>query len=84
MFYYLYILLYKQGTFFSGLRVFRYITVRSVFAAITAFLISIIFGPWIIRRLKAMKANQPIRQEGPETHLKKSGTPTMGGILIIF
>lgn len=84
MFYYLYLLLYKSDTIFSGLRVFRYITVRSVFAAITAFLISIIFGPWIIRRLKAMKANQPIRQEGPETHYKKSGTPTMGGILIIF
>lgn len=84
MFYYLYLLLYKQDTIFSGLRVFRYITVRSVFAAITAFLISIIFGPWIIRRLKAMKANQPIRLNGPESHFKKSGTPTMGGVLIIF
>ncbi|MDH4127491.1 MAG: phospho-N-acetylmuramoyl-pentapeptide-transferase [Spirochaetota bacterium] len=67
----------------SFLRLFQYITFRSAYAVITAVAISFIFGPYLIRYLKSKKLNQPIRNDGPETHLNKSGTPTMGGILII-
>jgi phospho-N-acetylmuramoyl-pentapeptide-transferase len=69
---------------FSWLRVFQYITFRAVMAALTALLIGLAFGPWVIRRLTALKIGQPIRGYGLESHLSKSGTPTMGGVLILI
>jgi len=68
----------------SFLRVFQYITFRAVMAALTALLIGLAFGPWVIRRLTALKIGQPIRGYGMESHLAKSGTPTMGGVLILI
>jgi len=69
---------------FSWMRVFQYITFRAVMAALTALLIGLAFGPWVIRRLTALKIGQPIRGYGMESHLSKSGTPTMGGVLILI
>ena len=69
---------------FSWMRVFQYITFRAVMAAMTALLIGLAFGPWVIRRLAALKIGQPIRGYGMESHLSKSGTPTMGGVLILL
>ncbi|HEU0096412.1 MAG TPA: phospho-N-acetylmuramoyl-pentapeptide-transferase [Rhizomicrobium sp.] len=68
----------------SYFRVFQYITFRAVMAAMTALLIGLAFGPWVIRRLAALKIGQPVRGYGMETHLTKSGTPTMGGVLVLF
>ncbi len=65
------------------LRVFQYITFRAVMAAMTALLIGLAFGPWVIRRLTALKIGQPIREYGMQTHISKSGTPTMGRVLIL-
>ena len=69
---------------FSFLRVFQYITFRAVMAAMTALLIGLGFGPWVIRHLAALKIGQPIRGYGMQSHLAKSGTPTMGGVLILI
>ncbi len=69
---------------FSFLNIFQYITFRAAYAAVTSLLISFIFGPFLIRALKKRKAGQEIREDGPQTHLIKSGTPTMGGILILI
>jgi phospho-N-acetylmuramoyl-pentapeptide-transferase len=66
------------------LRVFQYITFRAVMAAMTALLIGLAFGPWVIRRLTEMKIGQPIRSYGVQQHLAKTGTPTMGGVLILI
>ncbi|MCX2861295.1 phospho-N-acetylmuramoyl-pentapeptide-transferase [Paucibacter sp. PLA-PC-4] len=66
------------------LRVFQYLTFRAVMAAMTALLIGLAFGPWVIRRLTEMKIGQPIREYGVQQHLVKSGTPTMGGVLILI
>jgi phospho-N-acetylmuramoyl-pentapeptide-transferase len=66
------------------LRVFQYITFRAVMAAMTALLIGLSFGPWVIRYLSALKIGQPVRQYGVQAHLKKSGTPTMGGVLVLI
>lgn len=66
------------------LRLFNYITFRAVMAAMTALLIGLAFGPWVIRRLTEMKIGQPIREYGVQQHLAKSGTPTMGGVLILI
>ncbi|MCV2368373.1 phospho-N-acetylmuramoyl-pentapeptide-transferase [Roseateles oligotrophus] len=66
------------------LRVFQYITFRAVMAALTALLIGLAFGPWVIRKLTEMKIGQPIREYGIQQHLVKSGTPTMGGVLILI
>ena len=65
-------------------RVFNYITFRAVMATLTALGIGLIFGPWVIRRLTAMKVGQAVRTDGPKTHLIKTGTPTMGGVLILI
>lgn len=81
MFYYL---LYPLHTEFSFLNVFRYITFRTVGATLTALLVSFILGPWLIKRLGNLQIGQQVRDDGPESHLKKQGTPTMGGTLIIF
>jgi phospho-N-acetylmuramoyl-pentapeptide-transferase len=66
------------------LRVFQYLTFRAVLAAMTALLIGLAFGPWVIRRLTALKIGQPIREYGVQAHIAKSGTPTMGGVLILI
>jgi phospho-N-acetylmuramoyl-pentapeptide-transferase len=79
----LYSLLYPLHTTYSGFNVLRYITFRTVMAALTAFLISFLFGPWMIRRLTANQIGQQIRPDGPERHQSKAGTPTMGGVLIL-
>jgi len=69
--------------FHSGFNVFQYITLRAVLAVITALLISFIIGPFMIRKLNRYRIGQVIRDDGPDTHLKKAGTPTMGGALIL-
>ena len=66
------------------LRLFQYITFRAVMAAMTALLIGLAFGPWVIRRLTEMKIGQPIRAYGVQQHLAKTGTPTMGGVLVLI
>jgi phospho-N-acetylmuramoyl-pentapeptide-transferase len=69
---------------FGFLRVIQYLTFRAVLAAMTALLIGLAFGPYVIRRLAEMKIGQPIRGYGMQTHLAKSGTPTMGGVLVLI
>ena len=66
------------------LRVFQYLTFRAVMAAMTALVVGVAAGPWFIRRLTELKIGQPIRSYGVQAHLSKSGTPTMGGVLILF
>lgn len=80
----LYSLLYPLSEQFGLFNVFRYITFRSLGAAITALVISLILGPMMIRWLQKLQMGQVVRTDGPQTHLKKSGTPTMGGVLILF
>lgn len=78
-------LLYRVlGDEFGWLRVFRYTSTRILAAAITALLLSFVIGPWFIDRLKARQIGETIRADGPATHKKKAGTPTMGGSLILF
>lgn len=80
----LYNWLYPLHTEFSFLNVFRYLSFRIIYAAVTAFLIAFVLAPWVIRKLQEIKLGQQVRDDGPKRHLAKSGTPTMGGILIIF
>ncbi|HET6514691.1 MAG TPA: phospho-N-acetylmuramoyl-pentapeptide-transferase [Thermodesulfovibrionales bacterium] len=80
----LYSLLYGLHTWFSPLNVFRYITFRTAISIITAMLITFVIGPRVIERLRGLSVTQQIRDDGPQTHLGKSGTPTMGGILIVL
>ncbi len=80
----LYHLLYPLHTQYSFFNVFRYITFRTIYATITALAICFIMGPWLIRKLQSLSIGQPIREDGPDSHLAKQGTPTMGGLLIIF
>lgn len=80
----LYHLLYPLHTTLSVFNVFRYITFRTIYASLTAFLICFFLGPWVIRKLSYMQIGQYVRDDGPQTHLKKAGTPTMGGTLIIL
>src|ERR1017187_1502076 len=68
---------------FHPFRLFQYSTVRTAMASITAFLISIVLGPWLISRLRQYQIGQHIREDGPQSHHKKAGTPTMGGLLIM-
>jgi phospho-N-acetylmuramoyl-pentapeptide-transferase len=79
----IYYFLYPLHTSISALNVFRYITFRTIYASLTAFLICFLLGPWVIRKLSYMQVGQFIREDGPQSHLKKAGTPTMGGTLII-
>lgn len=69
---------------YSFFRVFNYITFRAVMATLTALLIGLAAGPWVIRKLTELKMGQAVRPDGPQTHLVKSGTPTMGGVLILI
>jgi len=68
----------------SGFSVFDYITMRAVMACATALIIGLIAGPFVIRKLAELKIGQAVRQNGPQTHLSKTGTPTMGGVLILI
>src|SRR5450432_1757660 len=78
-----YLLVFLLRPHFSPLNVFRYLTVRTAVASISALLLSLLMGPWVIERLRAMQVQQYIREEGPKAHQKKAGTPTMGGVLIV-
>lgn len=80
----LYHLLYPLHTMYGVFRVFRYISFRTLMAILTSLAISFIMGPWLIRTLRKYQIGQQIREDGPQSHLSKSGTPTMGGILIVF
>jgi len=80
----LYSLLYNLHDWFSPLNVFRYITFRTSLAVLSAMFFSLLLGPWIIRKLKKFSMTQQIRDNGPESHMGKAGTPTMGGLLIIL
>jgi len=81
----LYWLLYeKLFPFFHPFRIFRYLTFRTAFASLTALLIALFIGPYVIQKLREFQIGQYIREEGPQSHQKKSGTPTMGGVLIVI
>jgi phospho-N-acetylmuramoyl-pentapeptide-transferase len=80
----LYHLLYALHTEISLFNVFRYITLRTIYATLTALLITFLLGPRVIRLLQLRQIGQHIREEGPRSHFSKAGTPTMGGILILF
>jgi len=69
--------------YYSGFNVFQYLTLRAILGVLTALLLSFVIGPEMIRRLGRYQIGQPIRDDGPETHLVKAGTPTMGGALIL-
>lgn len=71
-------------TFGSGFRVFQYLTFRAILGALTALMLSLMVGPWMIRKLTRQKIGQMVRDDGPQSHFSKKGTPTMGGTLIIF
>jgi phospho-N-acetylmuramoyl-pentapeptide-transferase len=80
----IYHLLYPLHISISAFNVFRYITFRTIYASLTAFLICFLLGPWVIRKLRRMQVGQYIREDGPQSHHQKAGTPTMGGVLIVF
>ncbi|HVZ80466.1 MAG TPA: phospho-N-acetylmuramoyl-pentapeptide-transferase [bacterium] len=79
----LYHLLYPLSNHFHGFNVFRYVTFRSVYAAFTAFLLCLLLGRAIIERIRSAQMGEKIRSDGPSSHSKKAGTPSMGGILIL-
>ena len=79
-----YHLLFPLSEFFGPFNVFRYITFRTGMATLTALIISLAIGPWMIDKLASLKVAQPIRDDGPATHMAKEGTPTMGGIFILL
>ena len=81
MFYHLAEWLADSASFFN---LFRYITFRTIYASLTALIICLVFGPIFIKKLKNLQVGQPIREDGPTSHFQKAGTPTMGGVLIIF
>ena len=76
--------LYPLSSLFAGFNVFRYITFRTIGAAVTAFLFFVLVAPAFIRYIRKLQLGQVVRDDGPETHLQKEGIPTMGGMLIIF
>jgi phospho-N-acetylmuramoyl-pentapeptide-transferase len=80
----LYLLFYPLQADYSPLNVFKYITFRTLMAGLTALVVSLVLGPVLIRRLSALQIGQSIRDDGPAQHASKAGTPTMGGMLIIF
>lgn len=80
----IYHFLYPLHTEISAFNVFRYITFRTIYVSLTAFLVCFFLGPWVIHRLRNFQIGQFIRKEGPKSHFDKAGTPTMGGVLIIF
>ena len=80
----LYHLLFPLAKSFGAFNVFRYVTFRTAGAFLTALVVTLLFGPAIIEKLTAMRARQVVREDGPQSHLKKAGTPTMGGVLILL
>src|SRR6266852_6540149 len=81
----LYYLLYQR--LFPAVRpfrVFQYATFRTAFASLTALFLCIVLGPWLIAKLRAFQIGQYIREDGPKSHMRKAGTPTMGGLLIVI
>src|SRR3989337_4597495 len=80
----IYHLLYPLHAAYSFLNVFRYITFRTIYAAVTALIICAIAGPWLIGKLRSLQIGQTIREDGPQSHYAKKGTPTMGGVMVIF
>jgi len=81
----LYWLLYQQlFPHFTPFRIFRYLTFRTAFASLTALFMALIVGPYVIRKLQEFQIGQYIREDGPQAHQKKAGTPTMGGLLIVI
>src|SRR5580704_7916382 len=81
----LYFLLYEQlYRYVSPFRIFGYVTARTAFASLTALFLCIALGPWLINKLREAQIGQHIREDGPKSHQKKAGTPTMGGFLIII
>src|SRR5688572_18726555 len=70
--------------YISGFNLFSYVTLRAILAALTALAVSLIVGPPMIRKLSEYKVGQTIRNDGPQSHFSKAGTPTMGGTLILF
>src|SRR5271157_333605 len=74
----------KLYHYVSPFRVFQYSTFRTAFASLTALFLSILLGPWLIRKLREFQIGQHIREDGPRSHQKKAGTPTMGGVLIVI
>src|SRR5713101_3215916 len=83
LYYLLYHVLFRLRPQFSVLNVTRYITFRTAAASLSALAISLVFGPWLVRKLRAFQIGQVIRQEGPTSHQPRAGTPTMGGLLIL-
>jgi phospho-N-acetylmuramoyl-pentapeptide-transferase len=79
----LYHIFYPLAANVKLFNIFRYLTFRTIYAMITALLVCFVLGPWIIRTLEGLQARQVIRTDGPESHLQKQGTPTMGGIMIL-
>ncbi|MFA4909933.1 MAG: phospho-N-acetylmuramoyl-pentapeptide-transferase [Desulfobacteria bacterium] len=76
--------LYPLHTTYAFLNVFKYITFRTIYAALTALIISFFLGPWFIKKVASLNIGQQIREDGPASHIQKHGTPTMGGALILF
>jgi len=79
----LYHIFYPLATNIKLFNIFKYLTFRTIYAMITALLVCFVLGPWIIRKLESLQARQVIRTDGPESHLQKQGTPTMGGVMIL-
>jgi phospho-N-acetylmuramoyl-pentapeptide-transferase len=79
----LYHLLYPLAGNVKLFNIFKYLTFRTIYAMITALLVCFVLGPWVIRMLERLQARQVIRTDGPESHLQKQGTPTMGGVMIL-
>jgi phospho-N-acetylmuramoyl-pentapeptide-transferase len=79
----LYHIFYPLAANIKLFNIFKYLTFRTIYAMITALIVCFILGPWIIRKLESLQARQVIRTDGPESHLQKQGTPTMGGVIIL-
>src|ERR1700744_5185935 len=81
----LYWLLYERlYPAISGFRLVRYVTSRTLFASLTSLILCVTLGPWLIGKLREFQIGQHIREDGPKSHQKKAGTPTMGGVLIVI
>ena len=79
----LYHIFYPLASNVKLFNIFKYLTFRTIYSMITALVVCFVLGPWIIRKLESLQARQVIRTDGPESHLQKQGTPTMGGVLIL-
>ncbi|QEM66985.1 phospho-N-acetylmuramoyl-pentapeptide-transferase [Geobacter sp. FeAm09] len=79
----LYHIFYPLAANVKLFNIFKYLTFRTIYAMITALVVCFVLGPWIIRKLESLQARQVIRTDGPESHLQKQGTPTMGGVMIL-